>query len=228
MSSLGDRIKSYERAHDHRLQPNSAVIIRVDGRAFHTYTRQECFRDGAPFSDYLMMAMLNAGIRTAREMAGFKLGYTQSDECTFLLTDLDSHDTEGWFGYRVAKLVSVTASLFTAHFAALTPESRSVGAFDARVFTVPLDDAPNVFLWRQRDWERNSLSMLARHHYGQGALQGVRRAELHDLLHAKGVNWADLSPIEKNGAFFQPDGGGICAKLDYDGIQTLIEGGMPT
>jgi tRNA(His) 5'-end guanylyltransferase len=202
--SLGDRIKRYESVSNHHLTPRSPLLIRVDGRAFHTYTKG--FR--RPFDSVLMGAMVGAAIDTSRDMQGFKLAYTQSDEATFLLTDYDDLDTQGWFGSELNKVVSLSASLFTAHFNRRMPglvDQGRLATFDARAFNVPRDDAPNVFIWRQQDWHRNSLQMLAGAHFSHKELQGKKQRDMHDMLHGVGVNWAHLQPREKDGTFILRD-----------------------
>ncbi|WP_051193865.1 tRNA(His) guanylyltransferase Thg1 family protein [Nocardia jiangxiensis] len=217
---LATRIKLYERATHHHLQPNSHVVIRVDGKAFHTYTRR--LRCDKPFDYDLMSAMLSAVIHTAKEMQGFKLAYTQSDEATFLITDTDSHQSQPWFDNDLSKLVSITASAFTMHFNRLFVEGDLSAMFDARAFTVPESDAPNVFVWRQQDWERNSLQMLARTHFSDRELHGKGRKDIHDMLMTKSVNWADLPLSAKNGCFVAADGGCMPEKLNYAQIMQLI------
>lgn len=198
MGSLGDRIKRYEQVSNPYLPINTPCFIRVDGKSFHSYTRGM----GRPFDYELIDAMVEAARWTASEMMGFKLGYVQSDEATFMLTDYDSHQTEPWFGYEVNKLVSITASMFTAFFnREMSPHTEKTAIFDARAFSVPVEDAPNVFVWRQRDWQRNSLQMLSRAHFTHKELHGVNKQGMHDLLHSKGVNWADLDRQLKNGTF---------------------------
>ncbi|QED12270.1 tRNA nucleotidyltransferase [Mycobacterium phage Yeet] len=229
--ALGDRIKRYEAAYNHKLTPRSPVIIRVDGRAFHTYTKGL----QTPFDQKLMDAMVYAAQRTAEEMQGFKLGYVQSDEVSFLITDYDALDTQGWFGYELNKLVSLSASAFTAHFNHLTTTPcyfsplpcevavNRLGMFDSRAFSVPVEDVPNVFIWRQRDWERNSLQMLARTCFSHRQLQNKGRREIHDMLHEIGVNWAALTPREKNGTFILRDKSLVHDKADYEMIRQWIE-----
>lgn len=220
--ALGDRIKRYEQAYNQTLTPRMPVIIRVDGRAFHTLTRNM----NRPFDYTFMATMVKAAIDTSRDMQGFKLGYTQSDECSFLLTDYDALDTQGWFGYELNKVVSLAASTFTAYFNQAWPGLREqvgrVATFDARAFNVPPDDVPNVFIWRQRDWERNSLQMLARHLFSHKELHGKGRREMHDMLHDRGVNWADLSGREKNGTWILRDGDIACEKWTYPEIADVI------
>ncbi|VEH94157.1 Uncharacterized conserved protein (plasmid) [Tsukamurella tyrosinosolvens] len=110
--TLGDRIKRYEAASSHTLSPRTPVMIRVDGRAFHTFTRG-CER---PFDARVVESMVEAARFTAADMAGFRLAYVQSDEATFLIDDLASLQSQPWFGNKAHKLVSLSASLFTAAF----------------------------------------------------------------------------------------------------------------
>lgn len=227
--SLGDRVKRYENAYNQTLTPRVPVVIRVDGRAFHTYTQG--FE--RPFDQDLMDAMTFAATETAKQMMGFKLAYVQSDECTFVITDTDKLDTQGWFGYELNKIVSLSASMFTAqfnHFMRHWDVTNKLATFDARAFNVPADDVPNVFIWRQRDWERNSLQMLAHTYFSHRELAGKKRADMHDMLHAKGINWADLTEQQKNGTFIRKGYFWMNHhdRADYDLIQGWIDrGGAP-
>jgi len=210
MSTIGDRIKRYERAYDLQLVPRSCLFIRVDGKAFHSFTRG-CDK---PFDYNLMDAMVKAAQFTAKQMSGFKLAYTQSDECTFMLTDFDTYQTQGWFNYELNKVVSISASAFTAAFNKAYKSTDAM--FDSRAFVVPLDDAPNVFVWRQRDWERNSIQMLARAHFSHKQCERKKVPELHEMLHTKGINWAELDDEAKNGTFIHSDGEPYAYKADYE------------
>lgn len=215
--NLGDRIKEYEKAYNFKLTPNSCLFIRVDGRAFHTFTRGM----DKPFDDKLIRSMVNAAKRCAKEMAGFKLAYIQSDEATFLLTDFDTHETQGWFNYELNKIVSITASMFTAFF---NEEMGTRNAmFDSRAFIVPNGDVPNVFIWRQRDWERNSIQMFSRSLYSHKELIGKNTSDMHEMLHEKGENWANLQDMYKNGTFILEDGTEDHRKLNYEQIRNLIK-----
>lgn len=204
--ALGARIKRYERAGAQVFPPRQPLIIRVDGRAFHTYTRGMA----KPFDHQLMKSMVYATKQTAKDMMGFKLAYTQSDEATFLITDFDQLESQGWFGYEANKVISLSASLFTAHFNMAMHKNWGgffdslPATFDSRAFVVPMADVPNVFLWRQKDWYRNSVQMLGQAHFSHKQLNAKKLADIHDMLHAKGVNWAtDLSDAEKNGTFIR-------------------------
>lgn len=206
-SDLGDRMKRYELSWSSVLPPNSWAVLRIDGRAFHTWTR------GAdrPFDVDIASAMRAAAMKLASDINGFRVAYLQSDEASFVSTDTTTYISEPWFGGKVSKIVSVAASAFTAWFndhmnASGRPEwVRGPAMFDCRVFTMPPDDVANVLIWRQRDWERNSLQMLARSYFSHGQLYGKKTEDLHEMLHGAGVNWADLPLLWKNGTFIYFD-----------------------
>ena len=205
MDSLGDRMKRYERPFQTRLIPRTPVIVRVDGRAFHTFCRKH--KVYKPFDAVLMGCMNLASEAVAKQMQGFCAFYTQSDEASFLLSDFRRHESQGWFDYELQKVVSITASSFTAVF------NRRFGAFgasdatfDARAFSIPEDDVINYFLWRAKDWERNSIQMYARAFFSHKELNGKNRADMHEMLHSKGKNWTtDLNDQERNGLFGRAD-----------------------
>ena len=194
-------MKKYEAVYNQHLTPNSCVLVRVDGRCFHQYTKN-CRK---PFDDDLIKSMVDAAVATSKEMTGFKLGYAQSDEVTFLLTDYESHQSEPWFANKLNKIVSITASTMTAYFNDLHSRSK-LATFDARAFVVPRQDVPNAFIWRQKDWERNSLLMLAQANFSHRELQGKKTPDLHDMLRSADINWAKLDPQKKNGTWFSKSG----------------------
>ena len=199
--SLGDRMKAYEQVSHYSLSPNVPVIIRVDGRAFHSYAKS--FEK--PFDSRLIAAMEHATIATAAQMQGFKIAYTQSDEATFCLTDYDTINTQGWFDYDLAKLVSISASAFTIYFNGLM---RAAGApkpamFDARAFSVPANEVANMFLWRAKDWKRNSINMFARSYFSHTALKGKNQDEVLELLKSINVDWNCLSFQKRYGTFIK-------------------------
>lgn len=197
-------MKRYEAASRFHLSPKQAVMIRVDGRAFHTYTKGM----DKPFDHDMIKAMIWATEEVARDMSGFKLAYTQSDEASFLITDTDNFETQGWFDYNLAKVISISASTFTAAFNQywlthdVPPERLTkLATFDSRAFVVPMEDVPNCFLWRQKDWYRNSVQMLGQAHFSHKQLANKKLGDIHDMLHEKDINWAHLLPVEKNGTF---------------------------
>ena len=183
---LADRMKRYEHVSRHLLMRRTPVIIRLDGRAFHTF----CHGLEQPFDSDFIDAMHLAARDTGDEMQGFKACYIQSDEASFLLTDYDDVKTEPWFGYVLQKVASISAATMTARFntrwAHLLPATDvSKAVFDARAFNVPHDEVANYFLWRMRDWARNSLSMYAGSCFWPKEIHGKGRSEINHNLQAK-------------------------------------------
>ena len=185
MKSLGDRMKEYEDCYRIHLTRRTPVIIRCDGKAFHTLTRGF----GRPFDKFFMDAMIFAAQETAIQMQGFKLGYIQSDEVSFLLTDFDEINTEPWFGNGLSKIVSVSASTMSVYFndfffhTSEIDRTHSYGIFDGRAFNIPKEEIANYFLWRYRDWERNSLLMYCHSFFSHKEMLNKDREGQHELLH---------------------------------------------
>ncbi len=190
--------KQYEDRTRFLLPRRSYTILRLDGKAFHTFTRH-CAK---PFDYRLMAALDNAASVLCAEMMGVAFGYLQSDEMSFLLTDFATPQTEGWFDGNLQKIVSVAAgiasAIFTRTYCDCTTDQ--IGVFDARAFTIPDPvEVENYFVWRQKDAERNSISALAQSMYSHKELHGKDCAALHDLIQAKGQNWNDLPDQSKRG-----------------------------
>jgi tRNA(His) 5'-end guanylyltransferase len=223
--TLGDRVKRYEAVSKPLLTRRTPVVIRVDGKAFHTFTKN-CDK---PFDSSVMDAMVYAARETSKHMQGFQLAYVQSDEASFLLTDYDTLDTEAWYDYEINKLVSITASMFTAHFndfwqtCKVMDDKVNLAMFDARAFNVPEDEWQNVFLWRQRDWERNSIQMLARSNFSQKELQNKGILEMHMMLLNKDVDPELRTDQQKYGTFVLKDHTNYFARVDYAGLTKLAD-----
>lgn len=223
MTALGDRMKhNYEERSRHLLVRRMPVIVRVDGKAFHTYTRGM----DKPFDQKLVTAMVEAAMTVADEMQGFKLAYIQSDEASFLLTDYDTLQTEAWFGYVKSKVETISASVMTAAFNyAIGDQINRFAHFDARAFNIPREEVANYFLWRAMDWERNSVSMYCGAFYSHKQMHGQGKADQHELLHKAGKNWAtDLSEQFRNGTFLVLDGAARTDVLpNYAGIAAIVD-----
>lgn len=220
---IGIRMKSYEIP---RVLEKGAVIIRVDGKSFHTWTNQV----GAikPFDTAIIACMTYASIRVSESMQGFRLAYTQSDESTFLLAN-EGEKEELWFGGKLDKLVSITASMFTYYFnerfnffAKHYDQYVTVPAFfDARAFNIPIEDAANCFYWRQIDWLRNSISMLGRAHFSHKELSGKSVDKVKEMLLKKGIDWEDCLDYEQFGTFITMEQVPLHLKADYSIINRM-------
>ena len=193
--SLGDRMKGYERATLTLLPRRTYTIIRVDGRAFHSY-----LRDAAKPYDQQFMADMDATAEAlCREVSGAVFAYTQSDEISLLVCDFTAAGTQPWFGGVAAKMVSISAAVATATLNARRPGRAAL--FDSRVFTIadPREVA-NYFIWRQRDCVRNSITMAAQAQFSHRRLHGVNTGQMQELLWSeKGINWNDYPDGCKRG-----------------------------
>jgi tRNA(His) guanylyltransferase len=217
--ALGDRMKSgYEDRTRISLPRRSYTIIRIDGKAFHTYTKGL----NRPFDRDLMDDMDATAAYLCKNIMGAKFAYVQSDEISILITDFDDIGTQAWFDNNLQKMASISASMATAEFNRLrlmrgfgnyeqTPtQSRAIisqfkmAQFDARVFQIPQRvEVENYFIWRQQDATRNSISSVAQSMYSPKELHGVKTDGMQELIFQKGINWNDYTPREKRGGIIK-------------------------
>lgn len=110
---LGTRIKEfYESVPKTKLMHRTPVAIRIDGKAFHTFTRGF----SKPFDDVLINTMQDTMKYLCKNIQGCVLGYTQSDEITLILVDYKRLNSSAWFDYEVQKMCSIAASMATMAF----------------------------------------------------------------------------------------------------------------
>lgn len=196
--TLGSRMKQYEECYNIRIPRRWPLIIRIDGRAFHSWTKKSHCQ--FPFDEALMKLMAATTLYLCENIEGCVFGYTQSDEISLLIRDDRNIDSCPWFDKRIQKIVSVSAAMATYYFTVNNPFEKKLPAFfDSRVFSVPGEDLRNYFIWRQNDASKNSLSMLARSLYSHNELIGKTREALMDLCWEKGHNWNDLATSKKRG-----------------------------
>lgn len=230
--SLGDRMKNYyENRAKTYLVRRMPVIVRLDGKAFHTFTRGF----DKPFDKVLMKAMQETTLKLCQKIQGCVLGYTQSDEITLVLVDYNDINTDAWFDYSVQKMCSVAASMCTLYFNhkfidayaewftdayskvevsedahkfnKVYEKAIEKGAmFDARVFNIPREELINCVLWRIKDSVRNSISSLAQSKFSHKELHGKNSSQMQDMLMENfGINWNNLSNFEKTGTLVVKD-----------------------
>ena len=220
-TTLGDRMKNnYENITRYYLTRRMPVIIRLDGRSFHTFTRG--FKK--PFDDILVKTMQDTMKHLCENTQGCVLGYTQSDEISLVLTDYAELTTDAWFGNNLQKMCSVSASMATMAFnkyfrtmiedyceydptASFEQRNKYIDAydkgamFDSRVFNIPKEEITNYFIWRQNDATRNSIQGLAQANFSQKQIHSLNNSQLQDKLHEeKGINWNDCKTVEKRGS----------------------------
>ena len=230
--SLGDRMKEfYEDRFRYYVPRRTYTLIRIDGKAFHTYTKGLV----SPFDDGLIADMNETTAYLCKNIQGAKFGYVQSDEISILITDFDERDTQMWFDGNLQKMASVAASMATSKFNELrvdryirekfnsgietiTPlwmenlKKIRKAEFDARVFQIPQkSEVENYFIFRQQDGTRNSVQSVAQSLYSQSELNGKKEKDMQEMIFQKGINWNDYHFREKRG--------GIISK-----VPTMVEG----
>lgn len=232
-TTLGDRMKNnYENISRYYLTRRMPVIARLDGRAFHTFTRG--FKK--PFDDVLVKTMQDTMKYLCENIQGCVLGYTQSDEISLVLTDHAELTTDAWFGNNLQKMCSVSASMATMAFNKffydnMPADEENYGTyykalekgamFDSRVFTIPKEEVCNYMLWRQQDATRNSIQSVGQANFSQKELYGKSCNNIQDMLMTqKGINWNDYATTLKRGS--------CCIKVDdslteYDEVGNICD-----
>lgn len=193
-TALGDRMKSYEATWRTLLPRRLPLMIRLDGRNFHSYLRHA----DKPFDMDFIAQMAQVAIALCEDIQGAVIAYHQSDEISVLVEDWDSREAQPWFGGSLQKIISVSAGIASS----VLSELRSGRpAFDARAFVLPSDvEVANYFLWRQRDAVRNSITMAAQAHFSHNRLLYLNSNERQELLWSEaGVNWNDYHDACKRG-----------------------------
>lgn len=204
---LGDRMKEYEAQFTHdQFMRTLPVIVRLDGRAFHSWTKGL----ERPVDERFMRIMQTVTGRLVKE-TGAVIGYTQSDEITLILYQAD-FKSQIYFDGKVFKLISVCASLATAAFndfaRAEFPEKPSA-TFDCRAFQVPDKwEAVNCLIWREQDAVRNSILAQGQAKFSHRQLHGLSCAEIQEKLFSEhGVNWASLPDSVRKGTYVRVEEG---------------------
>lgn len=221
--SLGTRMKTYyEEVPKFRLYRRTPVAIRIDGKAFHTFTRG--FKK--PFDEILIKSMQQTMLYLCENIQGCVLGYTQSDEITLILQDYKTLTTSAWFDYEIQKICSISASMATMAFNKFFEQNvyddnplgsvnsencelvntyinaiKKGAMFDARCFNIPKEEVTNLIFWRQLDAARNSVQMVGQAYFSHKELQNKSCSDIQDMLMEKyNINWNDFPTTQKRGS----------------------------
>lgn len=223
---LGRRMKEYyEKIPQTKLMRRTPVVIRVDGKAFHSFTKGF----NRPFDNILIDSMQHTMKYLCENIQGCVLGYHQSDEISLVLIDYQKFTSDAWFDYEVQKISSIAASMATFAFNRIFEQncieysqvilhtgimdvyskaSQKGAIFDARCFNVPKEEVTNYIYWRQLDATRNSIQMIGRENFSARELYGKSCNQIQDMLMTqKDINWNTLPIYQKRGS--------CCIKKDW-------------
>ena len=202
--ALGNRMKQYEGIEANRtLIPRLPIMVRLDGKAFHTFTKGL----KRPYDERFSNLMIET-TKFLVDKTNARIGYVQSDEIS-LVMHLEDIESEPMFGGRICKLTSVLASMcsvfFNSKLKEFVPEKANLLAyFDCRVWNVPdLTEAANVLVWRELDATKNAISMAAQSMFSHKQLQGKNGKEMQEMMHTKGINFNDYPSFFKRGTYLR-------------------------
>lgn len=228
--TLDDRMKNaYEYRYRMYLPDRIPVIIRLDGKAFHSFTRGL----KKPFDALFVKTMQDTMEYLCSNIQGCKFGYVESDEISLCLWNWSKNESDAWFGNNLQKMVSISASMAGVAFnrywnrnvaeylcaeycsnceSLITEEEDKyrttiknkaemlMPVFDSRAFIIPAEEVHNYFVWRQNDCMRNSIQGLAQSLYSEREIHRINTSKLQNKMFSeKGVNWNDYSVVERRG-----------------------------
>jgi tRNA(His) guanylyltransferase len=185
------------------LMPKVPALVRIDGRAFHSF----CRGLRRPFDERLSQLIIDTTAYLVQECS-CTWGFCQSDEIS-LCWYTDNDDSQIFFDGKTQKIVSQTASLATEFFnrnlsGRIPEKADKIALFDSRAWSVPtLEDAVGYAVWRQNDATKNSVSMLARSHFTDKELYGKRGEEMIGMLLKKNIDWNLCPNFFKYGTFIR-------------------------
>jgi len=210
---LGDRMKRHENAFKIRFTDRLPVILRLDGKAFHSLT-QSCEK---PFDEKVIGIMDVIMLELIENIQGSVFAYTQSDEISIILYPWKKIESQAWFDNEMTKINTISAAIASAigtKVWSLIFKFDALVLFDARSFILPADEVANYFIWRQKDWIRNSVQMLGRAHFSQKQLHGKSNDQIKMLLEQSGVSWEQLDLYLQRGrcVYRNADGNAVLDK----------------
>ena len=214
---LDERMKKYEYVTRHYLMCRTPVIVRIDGKAFHTFTRGM----KKPFDHIFMESMQDTMKYLCENVQGCVLGYTQSDEISLLLIDYENLESCAWFDNNLSKIISITSSMTSLYFHKafykntfkycvenntnkeyndlLVDKSNSLQFFDSRAFNLQKEEVNNYFVWRQQDAIKNAIQMVGRAYFTHKELENRNGKDIIDMLDTIHINYHSFYTCEKRG-----------------------------
>ena len=246
--SLGNRMKDYENCYRLYLPKRQTVIVRCDGRAFHSFTKGF----NRPYDSLFAYCMRETAKQLCENISGCVFGYTQSDEISLVLVDYKNINTEPWFGNNLQKIVSISASMATYFFKKIFEEAirdeyinwyetgtandekekllnqhtqaynNKLCVFDARAFIIPREEVSNYIYWRMLDCVRNSIQLAGQAYFSHKQLQNKNCDQIQEMLwQERQVNWSKYPNWFKNGVAIYKQPREIYHKNE-DGTQSSV------
>ena len=201
--SLGDRMKEFESVHtETHLVPQVPVYVRVDGRSFHTFTRGL----EKPFDPDFAWTMKEVAKHLHGKTNAF-ISYVQSDEISLCYLEPSKMP----FETRLFKLESVLAGMASAAFCVYGSKTKLrerieklIPHFDCRVCQMPLEEVPNMLIFRERDCLKNAITLAALEHFSTKQIHKKSSDEKVEMLRAIGVDfYRDIDEDFRCGAWFR-------------------------
>ena len=203
-TSLAVRMKEYEFTTTNRLlMQQLPVYARVDLRAGHTFCRSL----DKPFDNDFVSVMQKTCAHLVEETNAV-VGFVESDEVSLAWLE----PSKVPFETRLFKLESVLAAMATSAFTLYGLETKlgdrikkMMPHFDCRVCQLPtLDELANMFLWRQQDCVKNSITMVALSKFSHNQLQGKNSIDKINMLVDVGLDYyRDIPEHLRLGSFFR-------------------------
>jgi tRNA(His) 5'-end guanylyltransferase len=201
--SLGDRMKEFEMVHTQTsLVPGIPVYVRIDGRSFHTFTRGL----QKPFDPDFAWTMKETTKHLHDKTNAF-ISYVQSDEISLAYLEPSKMP----FETRLFKLESVLAGMASAAFCIYGSKTKLkdriekfIPHFDCRVCQMPLEEIPNMLLFRERDCLKNAITLESLEHFSNKQIHKKNSEEKIEMLKGIGIDFSkDIDEDFRYGSWFR-------------------------
>ncbi|XP_055843914.1 probable tRNA(His) guanylyltransferase [Episyrphus balteatus] len=201
-------VKNFEL--DDTILPNVWIVVRLDGKGFHKFTKTHDFQK--PNDINALNVMNSAAIAVMEEFRDIVISFGQSDEYSFVLRK----ETKV-YSRRSSKLLSYITSLFSSAYVMNwktffnDKELKSIPCFDGRVVLYPSDQNLKDYMsWRQADVHVNNLYNTTfwelvlnggmTNTQAEERLRGTFSADKNEILFSQfGINYNELPVMFRKG-----------------------------
>jgi len=216
-------MKEYEIYSDLKTPKGSKIILRLDGRNFHSLSKNLNLK--RPYDDDFIKSMVYTSKDIFKEFSPLFI-YTFSDEINILLSEIP-------FSGRIEKLNSIFPSLASSalmkhlntnffkegfvnnknninklNINKNNFNKNNIISFDSRVIPISItEDVVKYFKWRQDESWRNCVNSYGywtlRDDFSPSVagekLKNLNSSDIHQLLFEKGINLNDSPSYQKRG-----------------------------